>query len=285
MHSLGERGLSAETGLLALRRPSLREINAVIKGLQLYALDRNDYGVLLDRGTAASPSRLIPRLSLRRRRRMILPHRFPAWWDVVVSEPETARDLLLMVLFTGLRQSQLTTLRWSQVDLAGRALYFPRTTGHWFGLPMSDFTAELIARRVQRSPDWVFPGRGRAGHLAYTQSIARRVAAKAAVPFSFSDLRRTFIAIGISLEVPTDIIKSLLGYQLRSDTPLSIAEQVERLREPVQRIADRVLSLATSSERRGPARHPDPAGEAGDDDLLGLRARSKVSGAPRRSRQ
>jgi integrase len=251
MHSLGERGLSAETGLLALRRPSLREINAVIEGLQLYALDRKDYGVLLDRGTAASPSRLIPRLSLRRRRRMILPHRFPAWWDVVVSEPETARDLLLMVLFTGLRPSQLTTLRWSQVDLAGRALYFRRTTGRWFGLPMSAFTAELVARRVQGSPDWVFPGRGRTGHVAYTQSIARRVAAKAAVPFSFSDLRRTFIAIGISLEVPTDMIKGLLGYQLRGDTPLSIAEQVERLREPAQRIADRVLSLATSSERHG----------------------------------
>jgi integrase len=251
MHSLGEQGLSAETGLQALRRPSLHEINAVIKGLQLYALDRNDYGMLLDRGTAASTSRLVPRLSLRRRRRMILPHRFPAWWDVVVSEPETARDLLLMVLFTGLRQSQLTTLRWSQVDLSRRALYFPRATGHWFGLPMSNFTAELIARRVQCSPDWVFPGRGRAGHLASTQTIARRVAAKAAVPFSFSDLRRFFIAIGISLEVPADIIKSLLGYQLRSDTPLSIAEQVERLREPVQRIADRVLSLATSPKRRG----------------------------------
>jgi len=251
MHSLGERGLSAETGLQALQRPSLREINAIIKGLHLYALDRNDYGTLLDRGTAGSTSRLVPRLSLRRRRRVILPHRFPAWWDVVVSEPDTARDLLLMVLFTGLRQSQLTTLRWSQVDLARRALFFPRTTGHWFGLPMSNFTAELIARRVQGSPDWVFPGRGRAGHLAYTQSIARRVAAKAAVPFSFSDLRRTFIALGVSLEMPTDIIKSLLGYPLRGGTPLSIAEQVGQLREPVQRIADRILSLATSPERRG----------------------------------
>jgi integrase len=251
MHSLGERGVSAETGLQTLQRPSLREINAIIRGLHLYALDRNDYGMLLDRGTAASTSRLAPRLSLRRRRRVILPHRFPAWWDVVVSEPETARDLLLMVLFTGLRQSQLTTLRWSQVDLARRAVYFPRATGPWFGLPMSSFTAELVARRAHGSPDWVFPGRGRAGHLAYTQSIARRAGAKAAVPFSFSDLRRTFIAIGVSLEIPPDIIKSLLGYQLRCDTPLSLAAQVERLREPVQRIADRILSLATSPERRG----------------------------------
>jgi integrase len=251
MHSLGERGLSAETGPQALQRPSLREINAIIKGLHLYALDRNDYAMLLDRGGAASTSRLIPRLSLRRRRRMILPHRFPAWWDVVVSEPERIRDLLLMVLFTGLRPSQLMTLRWDQVDLARGVLYFPRATEHWFGLPMSNFTAELIARRVHGSPDWVFPGRGRTGHLAYTQSITRRVAAKAAVPFSFSDLRRTFIAIGMSLEIPTDIIKRLLGYQCRGETPLSIAEQVERLREPVQRIADRIVSLATSPERRG----------------------------------
>jgi integrase len=251
MHSLGERGLSAQTALQALERPSLREINAIIKGLHLNALDRNDYCVLLDRGTTASRTRIVPRLSLRRRRRMLLPHRFPAWWDVVVSEPESARDLLLLVLFTGMRTAQLTTLRWSQVDLARRALYFPRVSGHWIGLPMSNFTAELLARRLQDSSDWVFPGRGRAGHLASTQSMARRVAAKAAVPFSFSDLRRTFIAVGVSLEVPTDAIKSLLGYRLRSGMPVSIAEQVERLREPAQRIADRILSLATAPERRG----------------------------------
>jgi hypothetical protein len=96
----------------------------------------------------------------------------------------------------------------------------------------------------------MFPGRGRAGHIGQTQSIARRVALKAAVPFSFSDLRRTFIAVGVSLEVPADVIKGLLGYQLGGD-PLAVADQVEQLREPSQRIAERILSLAKVHERRG----------------------------------
>jgi len=171
--------------------------------------------------------------------------------SVVIAEPETARDLLLLVLFTGMRPSQLTTLRWDQVDLVGRALYFPRSaSGDWFGLPMSSFVGELIARRFEGSSDWVFPGRGRAGHIGQTQSIARRVALKAAVPFSFSDLRRTFIAVGVSLDVPADIIKSLLGYQLGGD-PLAVADQVEHLRQPAQRIAERILTLAKVHERRG----------------------------------
>jgi len=251
MPSLGEAGPSAQTGLQASARPSLREINAIIKGLQLCALDRNDYRLLLDRRIPSRTARLVQRLIMRRRRRVIMPHRFPAWWDVVIAEPETARDLLLLVLFTGMRPSQLTTLRWDQVDLVGRALYFPRSaSGDWFGLPMSSFVGELIARRFEGSSDWVFPGRGRAGHIGQTQSIARRVALKAAVPFSFSDLRRTFIAVGVSLDVPADIIKSLLGYQLGGD-PLAVADQVEHLRQPAQRIAERILTLAKVHERRG----------------------------------
>lgn len=266
--SSGEEGLAAqaEPQGKSAPRPSLSEINAIVKGLQIHALGRADYGVLLDGGMSTRRAQLAARLTVRRRRRVIAPHRLPAWWAAVTTEPDYARDLLLMVLFTGIRQSKVASLRWDHVDLVGRALYFPQmASGRWFGLPMSDFLAELIGRRRRTvaSTDWVFPGRGRAGHIAYTQSMVRRVAGKSAVPFAFYDLRRTFIAVAASLEVPPDMIKRLLGHRV-GDAAISsvgsIAGEVERLRDPAQRIADRILSLVKAHQRRRGLLIPATAG-------------------------
>jgi integrase len=237
-------------------RPSLSEINAIIRGLGIHALGREDYGVLLDGRMATGRARSAPRLTLRRRRRVIAAHRLPAWWAAVMTEPEYARDLLLTALFTGSGPSKILALRWDYVDLAGKTLYFPQIDSvHWLGLPMSDFLAELIneRRRTVGWCDWVFPGRGRTGHIAEIKSIVKRVGERSAVPFTLSDLRRSFIAIAANLDVPVFIVKRLLGHRSGDATGRyggDIVAELELLRDPVQRIADRILRLANAHGRR-----------------------------------
>lgn len=247
MLSLLEQGLIPQAEPQIARRPSLREINAIAKGLGIHALGRDDYRILLAEGMSARQLQPGRKLVQRRRRRIIPEHRLPAWCDAVMAEPDAARDLLLMVLFTGMRQANVVTLRWDSIDLAGGALYFVHgSSGRCFGLPMSDFLAQLLRQRraIAGASDWAFPGRGRGGHMTHTQSVVRRVAGRSAVPFAFHDLRRTFIAIAESLNLPLDIVKGLLGHHDSSAPILSIQEKVEQLRDPAQRIADRILRLA-----------------------------------------
>lgn len=239
----------AET--LAASRPSLHEINAIVRSLGIHALGREDYCALLDGRMETKGKRFA--LILKRRRRDIAAHRLPAWWGAVMTEPEHARDLLLIPLFTGMRQSKVIALRWHYIDLVGKVLYVPQIeSGNWFGLPMSDFLAELITqrRRIVGWSDWVFPGRGHSGHIAEIKSIVKRVAGRSAVPFTWQALQRTFITIATNLDVPAHTLKRLLGGGTGHDTGGYIIDDVESLRDPVQRIADRILGLARPHERR-----------------------------------
>jgi integrase len=236
----------------AASRSSLREINAIVRSLGIHALGREDYCILLDGRMGTRGERFARKLTLRRRRRVIAAHRLPAWWGAVITEPEHARDLLLIALFTGMRQSKVIALRWDCIDLVGKVLYFPQNeSGNWFGLPMSDFLAELIIqrRRIVGWSDWVFPGRGHTGHIAEIKSIVKRVAGRSAVPFTWQALQRTFITIATNLDVPAYTLKRLLGHGTDDDTAGYIVGDVEWLRDPVQRIADRILGLARPHER------------------------------------
>jgi integrase len=128
-----------------------------------------------------------------RRRTLIAAHNLPVWWQVVMEKEGTARDLLRMGLRTGMRRRELTTLRWDDVDLVGRALHSSKTkNGDPFSLPMSGALVDIIfARRdTVGHTEWVSPGIGTTGHLAETKSIVKRVAKRSGVPFAMHDLRR-----------------------------------------------------------------------------------------------
>jgi integrase len=93
--------------------------------------------------------------------------------------------------------------------------------------------------------EWVFPGTGRNGHVVETKSFVRRVAKNSGVPFMLHDLRRTFITIAESLDIPAYTLKSLLNHRTDSDvTGGYIVIGAERLRDPVERIAGRIQDLS-----------------------------------------
>lgn len=183
----------------------------------------------------------------RRRQTVITAADLPAWWEAVMAEPEYARDLLLTGLFTGMRRGELTKLRWENVDLKSRVLHLPTTkNGDRLNLPLSDFLADLLSERWARkdgSP-WVFPGPGKSGHLVETKKFLLRVSAGSGVSFTLHDLRRTFITIAESLDVPYYALKRLLNHRTNGDvTGGYIVVNAERLREPVELIAKRILEL------------------------------------------
>jgi len=91
----------------------------------------------------------------------------------------------------------------------------------------------------------VFPGPGKDGHLKETKTFLLRVSAGSGVAFTLHDLRRTFITIAESLDVPYYALKRLLNHRANGDvTGGYIVVNAERLRGPVEQVAARILELA-----------------------------------------
>jgi integrase len=72
------------------------------------------------------------------------------------------------------------------------------------------------------------------------------VAESAGVPFTLHDLRRTFITIAESLDIPAYALKRLLNHKDPNDVTAGyIVSDVNRLREPMKRIMDFIKSKIT----------------------------------------
>ena len=188
----------------------------------------------------------------KRRRTVVSAHDLPQWWAGVLEEPDYSRDMLLIALFTGMRRSEITSLRWEYLNLETKVLNIPKTkNGDPLDLPLSNFLVDLFEARketVNYSP-WVFPSTGRKGHIVETKKFTARVIERTGVQFTMHDLRRTFISIAESLDIPHYALKRLLNHRSAGDvTSGYIVIDTERLREPVERVADKILATVRTED-------------------------------------
>jgi integrase len=183
----------------------------------------------------------------RRRQTIIEAKQLPAWWEAVMEEPEYSRDFLLLALFTGMRRNEVASLRWENIDLEERKLHLPTTkNGDPLMLPLSDYLFNLLRERKDSAGAslWVFPGNGPAGHIVEPKKFSQRVTAASGVTFTLHDLRRTYITIAESLDIPHYALKRLLNHRSSADvTGGYIIINVDRLRGPVELISERILEM------------------------------------------
>ncbi len=205
----------------------------------------------------------------RKRRRTVITHtQLPAWYSAVLNlrqrlknprkpnlgldkEAALVSDYLLLLLFTGLRRNEGASLRFDNVDFADRTMTIPDTkNGEPLTLPISDFVGELLERRTSEVVgEFVFPGGGKRGHLVEPKRHVQQVIRESGVPFILHDLRRTFITVAESLDLSYYAIKRLVNHKISGDVTAGyVITNVGRLREPMQRITDRILAIAEAEE-------------------------------------
>ncbi|GFO57612.1 integrase [Geomonas sp. Red276] len=208
-----------------------------------------------------------------RRRTILKPHELKPWHDAVLKiENEVIRDYLLLTIFTGLRKQEGLQLKWSNVDMRDRSFTIPDTkNGRPHTLPMSTFLHQLFQQlHVRRTNEYVFPGPGVAGHLvepkkqldfielqtklAFNSIPDKKALAKKleetpddvmpGIKFCLHDLRRTFITIAESLDIPYAALKRLLNHSDGNDVTGGYLQiTTDRLREPMERISTKMLEL------------------------------------------
>lgn len=187
---------------------------------------------------------------LPRRQGYLPPAKLADWWNATEALNPTPRDLLRLLLLTGLRKNEAAALRWECVDLSARTLHVPETKNRRpLTLPLSGYLVELLAARLEEAErlgsPYVFPSSIGSGPYTGALEASHRVAAMAATPGMVHDLRRTFITIAESLDVPAYSIKALVNHQTGADVTQGYLQiTVERLRGPMQRITDFILKAA-----------------------------------------
>ena len=189
----------------------------------------------------------------------VLP-RWRAGIEAEVALPLT-RDIFWWGLYTGMRRGEILPLRWERVDLdAGLFRVEETKTGEPLELPITRQLAAILECReaeCQDLPDnlrpWVFPSPlSVSGHVEEVQHLHARITKAGGAKFWFHALRNCFVTVAErELMLPRSLTKRLVNHARPGDVTEGYAADwtVEQLREPAQRIADRIDELMNADTR------------------------------------
>lgn len=127
--------------------------------------------------------------------------------------PPHVRDMALFTLETGLREKNVTHLRWDQVDLARRIVFIESHDvlkgGADFSIPLSETAAGIIREQIGKHQERVFTFRGepikKAGSTAWDKAKERA----GITNFRWHDLRHTWASWHVMRGTPLQVLMEL----------------------------------------------------------------------------
>ena len=181
----------------------------------------------------------------------------PCWRAGIEAEASNTvmRDALWFGLYTGMWLREVLTLRWERVDMKALTFRVEETkTGVPLELPITRQLASILERRQAgrenlpaRTRDWVFPSpAGTSGHVEDPHYLYPRITKTGGAKFWFHALRNCFITVAErELMLPSTLTKRLVNHAAPNDVTEGYAADwtVAQLREPAQKIADRIETL------------------------------------------
>jgi len=157
---------------------------------------------------------------------------------LLAAAGEPLRKIILIALNTGLRKGEILSLRWSQVNLAERVISFARTKSTKFLRVPINAVVEGVLSSIERTGDYVFPGRWGKGHLADSKQPFNAARVAAGLPDLHShDLRHCAGTYMSAAGVPLTTIQQILGHRDIRTTNRYINLNDENRRKAVDALA------------------------------------------------
>lgn len=162
------------------------------------------------------------------------------WKRLYATLPEHLKPLAAFSIATGLRQANVTHLRWNQVDLARKVMWIhpdQAKGGKAIGIPLSAAAKQLLQAQIGKHEEWVFPykGRGRKegapiakiktawqlameraglGHFERTLDDDGKLISKEWVgDFTWHGLRHTWASWHVMAGTPLEVLQKLGGWE------------------------------------------------------------------------
>jgi integrase len=188
-----------------------------------------------------------------RRQTIIKGKDLPKWFKAVQGlKSKTVNAYLLTILLSGLRRNEALPLEKKMIDLEERTITLLDTKNNKpFLIPIPNYLHGVLKVRIEADNHslYVFPSRMKGRHITEPQSGINAVIKASKVEFCSHDLRRLFVTTAEALDLSPFVIKRLVNHAIGSDTTSGyIVSDLDRLRGPIQKIEDKILSLAKAKE-------------------------------------
>lgn len=186
----------------------------------LFEVAKKDLGFAGD-----NPVKAVKRFDEQPRERYLGPDELPKLLAALDAEPnEMLADFFRLALYTGGRRGNLQSARWEEFDLRVNSWTIPAEKAKAkkpIRIPLAAEALAVLIRRkaATKGSPWVFPSRGKAGHLTEPKGAWKRICAAAGLTnVRLHDLRHTtaswMVAGGASLYV----VGKVLGHANQKST-------------------------------------------------------------------
>lgn len=212
---------------------SNRTVNAVLKIVRQVLKSAVTWGWL----AAAPPITMLPETG--RRIRYLSADEEVRLLDEL---PEHLAEIARFALATGLRMSNITQLRWDQVDLTARRAWIhsdQSKTGKAIAVPLNADAVLVLRRQQGKHAERVFARKGRPVNIANGSDWRAAVKRAGLEDFCFHCLRHTFASRLAQAGVPLMALKELGGWsdvktmqRYAHFSPDHLAEYSEKLCKP-----------------------------------------------------
>jgi integrase len=192
---------------------------------------------------------------LKRRHTIVAKEDLPVWYQIWGQlENRVLADYLMFLLFTGLRKEEAARLKWS--DVHGRQRYFEITDTKNkvdFALPITSRIREIFDRRVSGRTDsnnpYVFPNTPKGIQIDVREEHLEAFVKVGQIRFTLHDLRRTYLTQGYLLGYDFETLKRLANHKIKDLHDVTegyLVVKVHDMREPMEKVADRLFDIMTS---------------------------------------
>lgn len=191
-----------------------------------------------------NPAQGIRANSEKSRDRFLQANELPQFFKAIAEEPnEIIRDYFLVSLLVGARRGNVLSMSWSDIDLDDALWRIEETkNGTPQNIPLVDEVVDLLKIRKKNrdsNAEFVFPGKGRTGHLVEPKTGWKRILKRADIGnLRIHDLRRT---LG-SWQAKTGASLAIIGKSLNHKTPQATLIYARLDIDPVREALDKATS-------------------------------------------
>lgn len=130
--------------------------------------------------------------------------------------PLHQHEIVLFALATGLRQSNVVKIEWSQINLELRHAWVKATqskNGKPIAIPLNEIALEVLRRQIGKHPTRVFTFRGMPFKAANTKAWVQALKRAGIEDFKWHDLRHTWATWQRQAGTPTHELQRLGGWK------------------------------------------------------------------------
>lgn len=202
-----------------------------------------------------NPTKGVTRFKEKSRERFLQPDELPRFFDALNAETnESLRDFFWLAILTGVRRSGVLSMRWDELHLNRAEWLIPETKNDdSLKVHLAAEAVAILQRREgeRNGSEWVFPGRGRTGHIVEPKLAWDRIRERAGLPdVRIHDLRRTLGSYQAATGASLPIIGKSLGQRSQAATAVYARMNLDPVRESVNRATEAILRAGNVKTER-----------------------------------